>query len=240
MPTRAIAETLSALRLIVIDPSSESEDPADDPEFKPGMGLVTISGGSARYGVYSSYPSTVERLRSFGILLKEAYRANSQTIGNMFIPFSRLGEIVGKIGADIEIRFGKKLIFSVSHKNYEKIKSRSTVQGTTTISGKLVRVGSVNNDRCVIRHHPSQKLLYCSVATDKLVDELGQHLNRDVALTGTATWLLATSSITNFQVSSVSPIEQLTLDELTAELRNIGKGWNKLADPFKELEDLRS
>lgn len=83
-------------------------------------------------------------------------------------------------------------------------------------------------------------MIYCTVDTEDLVRELGQHIYQNVMVYGTVTWLrkawrVRTIRVKGFELSKTGSIME-ALDEI---YEAGGKAWDDVDDPEALIRELR-
>jgi len=109
------------------------------------------------------------------------------------------------------------------------------------VYGYLERVGGATDQRCGLRV-PNQpnKMVYCTVHTEDLVRELGQHIYENVLVSGTVTWFRKTWRVKHILVKGFEPSKGgsilRTLDRI---YEAGGKVWDDIDDAQGLIAEMR-
>ena len=111
-----------------------------------------------------------------------------------------------------------------------------------TLDGLLISVGG--KDETISLRLQSLNTTYSKCETNRAVArELGKHLFEPIRIHGTGRWLReadGTWSLVHFRVHRFDVLAKGSLRESVTALRAVrGSGWQGMADPLSELDDLR-
>ena len=113
-----------------------------------------------------------------------------------------------------------------------------TIEGVTTISGRIESVGGVKRAKVRIRTEPS-KTISCTIPR-VLAKSIASHLYTNVSVTGTAKWDADSLELVDFDVVQVTPYEGGSVREAFRELAAASGGaYDAVGDPVAFVRDLR-
>lgn len=239
VPLRAFTDTLSAVQRLASGRSAEDESPHANP-----VSLLDIRRGSAVYECVAKDANfAVSRFESLGQMLGNPESAIDQDFDDTLSPLEELSGIARKLRCVIQIRKAIKphnIIAEIDADAFRNVSQHLIVEGTTNLSGTIVRVGGATDMKCVLRLPMRQRLLYCNVANSDLLRELGKRLYQDVIATGHARWLQRTWWVYSFKVSG---IEDKPKGKILAGLRAMyeagGSHWDEVSNPEALIKELR-
>ena len=110
------------------------------------------------------------------------------------------------------------------------------------LDGKIILVGGKSDPVPV--HIQQGEVIYNCYAVRSLASELGRHLfESEVRVKGNGRWTREPDgewTLDRFTIKSYEVLEDEPLSTVVAELREIrGSGWNKVADPWEEIMNMR-
>lgn len=231
IPLTTLSRALSAVQRLA------TGETATDEERDNALSLLDIKRGSARFAVAARSPHVaLANLRHIGSIVEN--HAIADQIAFAFNPIEELSAVAKSLGCKIIIRPSKArdVIATIEPLTYSRLASALLIEGSTTITGIVQRVGGAGEMRCALRVTFQSHLLYCNVATTELARELGQRLYESVAVSGTARWIRNSWSVVSFTIREMYQPEPGSLREAFKELREAGgKAWDDIADPVEYL-----
>jgi hypothetical protein len=114
-----------------------------------------------------------------------------------------------------------------------------SVEGTTTLYGRCLRVGGAGQPKAEVRLQNASKLLHIELS-EVLAKELATKLYEEVALEGAATWDAESWEIQDFRVTRVTSFRRTDPAAVFRELAEAAKGrWDEV-DASSYIHSLRS
>ena len=203
--------------------------------------LLDVKRGSAVFRFFDQSPTTaIEYLRLVGKVLEnpEEIAENDHIIR----PIERLSATARRLDCSILVRESRQpevILAKIEPSSYRAFSQRLFITGTTSITGKVQRVGGAAQVRCALRVSFQNGLLYCLVDNADLARKLGDHLYQNVAVHGTASWIKNTWRIVDFKVTSVQYFQEGTISEALESLRKSGgSGWDDVEDAERYLSEV--
>ncbi|HVA48044.1 MAG TPA: hypothetical protein VNH11_16865 [Pirellulales bacterium] len=242
IPIGQLARVLRALQRLAA--GEEAEDDEDEQsEVAAGgspLGLVGIKRGSAVFQFATPNPAqALTHLRQTGAIL-----ASPEEIGeNEFVlhPVEELSAVARSLGCSIVLRTpddGERLA-ELTADSFKTISTRLIIEGETSISGVVARVGGATANRCALRVSWQPRLLYCDVESTEVARRLGQYLYENVVVHGAARWLKTSWRVVGFTVADVQRPEIGSVSEAMRALRRAGgSAWDVVDDPAAYLAEL--
>jgi hypothetical protein len=245
----------AAQRLVAQDEEEDSDSVIDEEQEVEGdqivslgsnvLKLVGIRTASAGYAI-----STPVRESALALLAATGQAIDNPSefewTGPTISSLKDVSEIAKSLGVKVEIRrpdSNRRLgdvIAKITPETYELVSRSAFVHGETSLFGRLVRIGGVEEARCALRIPDQSRLVYCGVASDELARKLSHHLYHDVEVHGEATWLRATWRICSFEINAFDPPKTGTFEEaLSGIWKAGGKAWDKVKDPNKFISEMR-
>jgi len=245
---RALARTLYAVQRL-IEPS-EAEEAKDLRRYEEEpiastapLHLIQVTSGSTRYGVSANDPKrTIKILTEAGLALKDA--GADEYDFNLLSPIEDLSGIARSLACSIQFKEpGKdgKVFATIGAESYSTLAARAFVTGDSSVYGYLERVGGTTELRCNLRL-PAQpnKLVYCTVQTEDLIRQLGQHIYQNVLVSGTVTWFRKAWRIKTILVKGFEPAKTGSIRETLDRIYEAGgKAWDDIDDPDKFIAEMR-
>jgi hypothetical protein len=239
IPITVLARTLSAVHRLAAGPELAHVGHAHIEE-EP-LRLLRVKRGSAVFSM-GGQPAAVAlvRLREVGQVLQKP-----ETIGDkdyMLSPIEELSSIAHRMECEILLRephVGNGVLARIRQDSFKNISRSILVSGDTSFVGVVKRAGGATERRAALRVPFQGHLLYCRVASDEVVRQLGQHLYEEVVVSGTARWLKTSWRIVAFTVTGMSQPKPGSFREAVQALREAGaKDWDDVDDPEKFLEEV--
>src|SRR5271157_1575520 len=150
IPLRTLSDALSAIQRLVSGSDIANEEDAEEEEREnevDSLRLLEVKRGSAVYKVAGPPPSsTWKNLRILGRILEDPENVDAEH-DYLLSPVERLSAVARRLCCSIALREpGKKkalgsVLARIEPVSYESISKTLLVQGDTSISGKVVRVG---------------------------------------------------------------------------------------------------
>jgi hypothetical protein len=244
IPIAKVTGTLSAIRRLAAGEvlAEEDEDEGETEETDESVTLLEVKRGSAIFRFAGHSPSAaINRLREAGRVLH-----NPETAGQSeFIlrPIKDLSAIARSLGCSIILKEpgrSTSVFAEVGADSYDAISKSLLITGTTSIAGKVLRVGGATALRCGLRVPFQSRMLYCRVENEKLARELGDCLYQRVVTHGIARWLRASMRVFSFTIQEVNrPKSGSILESLDAIWKAGMNDWEKLEDPDAYFRKIR-
>ena len=113
------------------------------------------------------------------------------------------------------------------------------VTGTTTLYGKLLRIGGDNSPTAEVRFLDDEKIA-CKVCSVDLARELAARLYEIIGVRGTASWATSDMSLQDFRIEHLTGYRQTSLTEAFESLRELAEEhYQKIGDIDAFVADLR-
>src|ERR1017187_6090041 len=242
IPLGTLSRILSAIQRLAsgVD-SDEDEEPSEAVLLGNQIQLLGVKRGSAVYKFAGEAADQImQRLLLVGDVL-----ANPGNIGEndyLLGPLERISTSARTLGCEVQVRKPGRdgsVLADIGPKSYDTIAKSIFVNGETSITGNVQRVGGATEMRCALRVPIQQRLLFCKVKTAALARTLGDCLYKDVSVTGQARWIKGTWHINAFTVTGVSELKKgSVLDAFKAIYDAGGNGWDAIEEPEKFLEEV--
>jgi len=246
---RALTRTLNAIQRLmehaeeVPDLGDAKAEQAEAVQATAPLHLIGIVSGSAKYSVAAEDSErAVNTLLATGISLGDP--DGSQWGEELLSPLEDLSEVARSLGCEIEFRQpGKEgdILATISPQSYEKLSANAFVRGDSSVYGYLERVGGATKRHCGLRV-PTQpaKMVICPVETDGLVRQLGQHIYRNVIVSGTVTWFRRTWKVKSVVVKSFEPAKEGSILEALGHIYEAGgKTWDEVENAEVLIAEMR-
>lgn len=253
VPMRSLSRILSAVQRLVdqrddledVEPEKPGESIEDTVQANRTLQLLTIKAGSANYAVSSENKfATLAVLHETGKSIEAPERAlwHPATISSL----DELSHMASQLGVVIEIRSpgkGKTLgdvIAKIRPETASDVRGRAFRTGHTSVVGELQGVGGATEMKCRIRVRGRNRLLYCGVASNQLIREMGMFIYADVLLSGNAIWYKSNNQLKTLTVTSFSPTKTGSLTDVAKRIRKAGGDvWDRIADPDAYIREMR-
>jgi len=217
-----------------------------DPE--QAIGLLDIKRGSATFRCLSRSPKdAVKNLNRVARLLSNGHlgSASDDLLVALLRPIESLSIISKAVGSPLEVRWPgeRHPLFVVQERDFERLSARLLMEGETTVTGTVKRVGGVTGVRCVLGIPGRARSLYCDVKDNRkreLIRRLGQCLYQEILAQGTAVWVHSSWRIFKFTIVDFSQPKLGNASAAIKELREAGlDAWDKIEDPEAYLREMR-
>ena len=241
IPLGTLTRTLSAVRRLAAGSEFPDEDEEDGLAEEGAIRLLRVKRSSAIYQFFAPSATTdLARLRSAGAVLErpELVAAHDYVLR----PIELLSKVAGRLNSSVVVRkVGEDdaILARIEPTSYERLSQRLLLEGETSLTGRVERVGGATATRCALRIPFQSRLLFCRVANDEVARQLGNYLYEEVAVTGKARWLKNNWKVVGFTVHSVYQPKAGSLAEAFQALHDAGgHGWDKVADPKALLDEV--
>lgn len=249
VPMRALTRALNAVQRLM-EPMDEDElqdekkQPEKDIEPTDPLHLIGVVSGSARYKIAAKDPDrTIKTLAEAGRALKNPDDEDWSV--DFLSPIEELSSIAKSLRCAIEFREpGKKdgeIYAIIESGSYAKLAATAFVIGESSVYGYLERVGGATEQRCGLRL-PTQlrKMVYCTVDTEELVRQLGQHIYENVLVSGTVTWFRRSWRVKHINITNFEPSKSGSILETLDRIYEAGgKAWDDIDDPEALIAEMR-
>ncbi|WP_165236048.1 hypothetical protein [Aquisphaera insulae] len=254
IPLRALADSLAAIQRLalgsqpddileeVLVEGAEAEEESFPVEAEnESLRLLSVNRGSAVYEVAGPPAEPARRrLRSLGEILDRPDDVDVQDY--MIGPLQQLSLIARRLQCAITLREpGSQgpILAKIGPESFANVSRSLLVSGQSSLIGNVVRVGGATGRRCSLRVYSQHKILFCKVANDTILKQLGEQLFQDVVVSGIATWIRGSWRLRAFTIEGVRTPVQGPLDEAIEGMREAGgKFWDEVADLDEYLEEV--
>jgi len=245
LPLRSVSDALSAVQDL-----ASGRDPYVSRHVDPeqSIGLLDIKRGSAIFRCLSHSPrDAVRNLNRVAKLLSngDAGGANDERLVALLRPIESLSEISRAVDSPVEVRFPgeRRPLFIVGKDDFSRLSARLLMEGDTTVTGTIKRVGGATKIRCFLRVPGRARGLYCDVKDDRkreLVRRLGRHLYEEIVAQGRATWIVRSWRIFKFTITDFTQPRLGKPADAIKALRSAGlDAWDDVDDPEAYLREMR-
>jgi hypothetical protein len=245
LPLRSVSDALKAVQDL-----ASGRDPYVTPRVDPehGIGLLDIKRGSATFRCLSHSPKeAVRNLNRVAKLLSNGHvgQTSDDLLVALLRPIESLSIISKAVGSPLEVRWPgeRHPLFVVQEYDFERLSARLLMEGETTVTGTVKRVGGVTGVRCVLQVPGRARSLYCDVKDNKkreLVRRLGQCLYQEIVAQGTAVWIHSSWRIFKFKIYDFTQPKLGNASDAIKEFRAAGlDAWDKIDDPEAYLREMR-
>ena len=246
VPMRVLTRALNAVQRLMEHVDEEPDDrarraPEAELEDAP-LHLIGVVSRSAGYAVAARDPSHVLSILSdFG----QGIEAPDGEWGpDILYPVEDLSAIARALSCSIEFKKpGPKgdVLARVEPDSYTHMADSAFVVGRSSVYAYLERVGGTTERRCALRlPNQPRKMVYCTVAGEDLVRELGQHIYENVMVSGTVTWFRKNMTVRRIHVTSFeSQKKGSILEALNRVYEAGGKAWDEVDDPEAVIAEMR-
>jgi hypothetical protein len=252
IPLRTMADAFAAIQRLVSggDRDDEEEQEEETGEAAPddSLRLLEVKRGSAVYKIAGPPPGMAKKnLRIVGRALEHPENLDAE-YDYILSPIERLSSIARRLGCTIVLREPSKknvqgpVLATIEPLSYETISKSLLIQGETSFTGKVVRVGGATALRCGLRVPFRHRLLICKVKDQQVARDIGQLLYSDVVVTGTGQWLKSSWRIVSFTIFGIrpQPVQGSIVEAMEALREAGGKAWDLIDDPRSYLEGIES
>lgn len=246
VPFRQLSKTLDAVQRLM-DVTGEEEQTNADEAYAVSLQLIGVKSGSAQYRFSSTNP---DYTRSVLAQLQEAIdRPNDHVWAERPLGVvNALSEVCRAVGPEchIEIFDAAKqkthgVLAKIYPETYSKVSQAVFISGSTSVLGKLLRVGGATEMHCHLRV-PSQmaKIVVCHVASEELVRDLGPHIYKNIIVHGDAVWWRSDWRIKSINVKAFDVPHVGSIREAFSRIYDAGGyGWDEIDDPAAEIAEMR-
>ena len=247
VPVGTLARIFNAIQRLVANVEKDEWEGVESKEqgehLSQSIQLIGVRSGSAVYP-FSAVDGTsaLKILGNMGRNLASPSKAEWDAVSLSSI--DDISAAARAIGVTVEIRKEKKngaVLATITPMTYAEIKQGAFISGESSVFGCLERVGGTTEMRCAIRiPDQPERMIYCHVATEDVIRQLGQHLYENVRVSGTVTWLRM-----NWQVKTISitafdqPKDGSILEALDRIYDAGGKTWEHIEDPDEFIAEIR-
>jgi hypothetical protein len=241
IPLGVLTRTLSAVRRLAAGSEFPDEEEEESLTDEGSIRLVKVKRGSAVFQFFApSAASDLARLRSAGAVLQtpELVAQNDY----MLRPIELLSKTADRLKCSVVVREvgdDQAILATIEPATYQRLSQRLFLEGETSLTGRVERVGGATAMRCALRVAFQPRLLFCRVANDDVARQLGNYLYQDVAVTGNARWLKSNWKVVGFTVHSAYQPQAGPLAEAFQALYDAGgHGWDGVSDPKALLDEV--
>jgi hypothetical protein len=256
---RTLASVMNAVQRLVDqndeDTEVEREDETVDEVAAEGelpnqlaersLRLVQIKKGSAVYGVVAAAPApSLAIISETGLAIKNP--AKAAWSGSTISSIKELSEVARSQGCQIdfcEAKDGRRpgnVIARISPLTFHEISESAFVRGTTSVYGRLERIGGATELRCGLRLTDQPRMVFCDISGVDLIRQMGQHLYEDIVVSGDATWLRHNWHLRTMRITSFEPPKTGSILDVLDRMHELGgHGWDKVRNPDKLLAEMR-
>jgi hypothetical protein len=240
IPISTLSQAFSAVQRLATGKyvDREEEDAVD--ETDGSLRLLDVQRGSAVYRITGPSTDTpIANIRQAGKILQNPDEA---TDGDYIItPIEDLSRIARNLHCTIVLRKPglQKPLVKVDGESYGRVAGRLLVEGDTSFTGRVERVGGKTQNRCALSVSFQQRMVFCIVENNTLARDLGQRLYQDVVVQGTAKWVRGSWKMLAFTVKGVYQPKRGGIHEAFKALHDAGgKGWDDKDDPAAFLKEV--
>ena len=232
IPFHDLRELLASVQQLASGDTTTLDD-EEQPE-SDSFGLLAVKRGSARYVVTNLFPKqAVRHFRDVGSVIKKPQKIGDKEF--ILSPLRALSAIAKKHGATVLLcrpEHGSTPLAIIEAGTYERIARTALLKGETVLYGKIERIGGASALKCGLRIPGRKRMLICDIASKELAQKLGQNLYENVGVSGNATWMRATWSVLEFQISSFTKPMRKPMIDFFIDLRKAGgDAWDAIEDP---------
>lgn len=244
IPLGTLARTLTAIQRIASGIELEEEDSEEAAGNEPENGairLLNVRRGSAVYRfVGESANLALQRLRMVGAVLSKPEEIGDNDY--ILSPLERISAAAKSLACEVVVRKPGKagsVLARIGPGSYDQIAKSIFVDGETSITGEVKRVGGATDVRCALRVPFQPRLLYCKVDSKDIARQLGDCLYKRVSANGRARWIRGTWRIRVFTITSFNPLKEGSISAAFEALYDAGgSGWDRIDDPEKYIEEV--
>ncbi|MBA4029794.1 MAG: hypothetical protein C0478_02610 [Planctomyces sp.] len=208
-----------------------------DPESS--IGLVDVKKGSAIYLCSARNPEqAIRNLSRVNYLIsgeEDDWETSTDDIEAILPAIRSLSEVSKSHGWKMEVSVPGQIrhpLFVISGHEYGDIEKRILMTGESSIYGRIERVGGASGMKCVLRVSNRKPLLYCSIKSREIAQELGKRLYESIHAKGTSQWIQGSGRLVSFEITSFTQPQFGKAHEAIAALRRAGlSAWDKVESP---------
>jgi hypothetical protein len=244
IPLGTLAATLSALQRMSAGKEFGDEEEDEEAEEQSSLRLLNVVRGSAVFRFAcpaAAAATTAERyLRLVGDVLQDPEKVGNNDY--LLNPIERLSTTARTLQCSIIVkRVGDRspVLARIEPTSFETISKSLFVEGDTSLSGEVKRVGGATKMRCALRVPFQHRLLFCTVAAEPVARKLGDNLYKKVVVQGKARWIKGSWRVHAFRIDDVKQLKQGSLREAFGALREAGgKGWDTIPNPAEFIQEV--
>lgn len=251
VPARVLSRINQATQRLIdqrddSDTDDNQEARAGELAGTPTIQLLDIRAKSAGYGYATTdRDATINRLRLTGAgLLNPDEREWSEAD---LSSIKELCEVAKSLNCILEFREfygGRRLgdiIAKITPTSFGHVSKSAYISGESSLFALVERAGGADAMRCGIRVPGQPRMVFCSVASEELVRELGRRIYEWVFIAGDFTWLRHQRRIKTVNIKSVKPRRSGSiLSALDRIYEAGGSAWDTVEDPDTVLAEMRS
>jgi hypothetical protein len=244
IPIGKVAGALSAVKRLASGEIVGEEDEDEGEDSADPIRLIGLGrGSSAVFSFVGTSPSlAIANLREAGRVLE-----NPDVIGqpNEYVlrPIKDLSAIARALDCSIilkEVGDSKGVLATIESKSYDRISKSLLLEGETSVTGTVMRVGGATYLRCGLRVSFQRRMLFCRVISPEVARALGNLLYQGAVLRGKAKWWKSSMRIFSFEIQEVNqPKPGSILDGLDAVWDAGLKDWERIDNPDAYLQEIR-
>ncbi len=244
IPFRSLATILRAVQRLVdqVADGDEGDVPAE-PEAAAALHLLDVKARSASYAVAApDHDAALRALHKLGESIGQPTSAawTQSTLTSL----EELSAVARNLQCEIEIRDRDAqgcVIAKICPSTFAEIRGAAYIEGQTSLSATVERVGGAVETHCGIRLPESpRKQVVCGVANTELARELGQYLYQTVILHGRAHWLRHDWTLIRLDIDSFEPPKRGSVrDALRRAHAAGGDAWDDIDDPDALISEMR-
>jgi hypothetical protein len=244
IPWGALARTLSAVQRLASGKEPVDEEEEEEADKDSSLRLLDVARGSAVYRFACPAPSAasvaVQHLRLVGQVLNDPEQVGHNDY--VINPIERLSATAKALECSIIVKEpGPKspILARIEPTSFENISKTLFIDGDTSLTGEVKRVGGATVMRCALRVPFQHRLLFCTVANADVARQLGDALYKKVVVDGKARWLKTSWRVHAFRIEGVHQLKPGSLRESLQALRSAGgEGWDNIPDPAQFLDEV--
>jgi hypothetical protein len=239
IPLKTLAQILSAVQRMTSGSDASRWDKAEEEEN--ALRLLRINRGSTTLPIYvPAKDSAIHQLKYAQSVIEspESLGESDYLLGCLkdLSAASRVLEcpiVVKRPGIHGEI------LTTINADTYNNITKSVFVHGTTSLVGRVERVGNATEAHCSLRTKSQDRMIYCKIGNIDLARQLGQLLYEEVQVHGEAMWIKSSWKIVDFKITEVVKRTKGTISEMIEALRKAGgDGWDDIDDPVAYIEEV--
>lgn len=244
IPWGALSRTLSAVQRLASGTEPLDDEEEEETDEGASLRLLDVARGSAIYRFACPAPNAasvaVQQLRLVGQVLHDPDQVGQND--HLINPIERLSSTAKSLECSIIVKEpGPKspILARIEPTSFENISKMLFIEGQTSLTGEVKRVGGATEMRCALRVPFQHRLLFCSVVNAEVARQLGDALYKKVVVQGKARWLKASWRVHGFRIEGVEQLKPSSLRESLQALRAAGgEGWDKIPTPPQFLSEV--
>jgi hypothetical protein len=243
IPVATLARTLSAIQRLASGQDDADEEEEEEPEKESSLRLLNVVRGSAVFRFACPAPAAsvaIEHLRLAGKVLNDPEQVGQNDY--LINPIERLSATARALDCSIIVKKpgpGSSVLARIESTSFDTIARALFIEGETSLTGEVKRVGGATQMRCALRVPFQHRLLFCRVANADVARQLGDALYKKVVVQGTAQWIKGSWRVHGFCIDAVKQLKRASLRKSLEALRSAGgEGWDKIDNPAQFLEEV--